>query len=65
MQLIMFLELYKIHSFNKDFLVQPHKYGISWFIQWFFIQSVIKLSYAVNLQKVLYIVRIFYSHLLG
>ncbi len=29
----------KIHPLNKDFTMQHHKHGISWLIQWFFIQS--------------------------
>ncbi len=35
----------EIHSFNGNLLVQPHEHGISWLIQWFFIQSVAKFWY--------------------
>ena len=45
----------KIHALNKDFPVRHHERGISWLIQWFFIQSVctIKLCYVVQHRHVM------------
>ncbi len=36
---------------NKEFLVQANEHGISWLIQWFFIQSVYGQS--INMENII------------